>query len=120
MNTIGTRMLTAELAAASTLSGLVVHWIGRYRESILFGWLCWTAGLAAFSTLDAGSGLGKQIGFGILTGVGVGNTLQPYVEPFDMNWALYVRHTDTVRSALIAIQAGVEPREMAVVTSFRK
>ena len=43
--------------------------------------------------------MGKQIGYGILTGVGVGNTLQP---------------------SLIAVQAGVERRDMAVVTSFRK
>lgn len=65
------------LALFSTLSGLVVHWVGRYRECILFGWLAWTAGLALFSTLDETSGLGKQVGYGILTGVGVGNTLQP-------------------------------------------
>ncbi|THC99219.1 hypothetical protein EYZ11_001307 [Aspergillus tanneri] len=51
-----------------------------------------------FSTLDSSSGIGKQIGYGILTGVGVGNTLQP---------------------SLIAVQAGVDRREMAVVTSFR-
>ena len=56
-------------------------------------------GLGLFSTLDQSSGLGKQIGYGLLTGVGVGNTLQP---------------------ALIAVQAGVERRDMAVVTSFRK
>lgn len=36
-------------------------------------------GLGLFSTLDQSSGIGKQIGYGILTGVGVGNTLQPYV-----------------------------------------
>lgn len=86
------------VAASSTASGLVVHWIGRYRECILFGWTIWAVGLGLFSTLDQSSGLGKQIGYGILTGVGVGNTLQP---------------------ALIAIQAGVDRRDMAVVTSFR-
>ncbi|EAW13405.1 putative MFS drug transporter [Aspergillus clavatus NRRL 1] len=83
---------------SSTVSGLVVHWLGRYRECILFGWMIWAVGLGLFSTLDKSSGLGKQIGYGILTGVGVGNTLQP---------------------SLIAIQAGVERRDMAVVTSFR-
>ncbi|KAK2873628.1 hypothetical protein FQN49_002217 [Arthroderma sp. PD_2] len=82
----------------STLSGLIVHWVGRYRECILFGWLTWAIGLGLFSTLDKASGLGKHIGYGILTGVGVGNTLQP---------------------SLIAIQAGVERRDMAVITSFR-
>ncbi|KKZ63852.1 hypothetical protein EMCG_01805 [[Emmonsia] crescens] len=83
---------------SSTFSGLVVHWIGRYRECILLGWIVWAVGLGLFSTLDQSSGLGKQIGYGVLTGLGVGNTLQP---------------------ALIAVQAGVERRDMAVVTSFR-
>ncbi|OTB02574.1 hypothetical protein M426DRAFT_61878 [Hypoxylon sp. CI-4A] len=83
---------------SSTLSGLVVHWVGRYRECILFGWICWAIGLGLMSTLDETSGLGKQIGYSIIIGVGVGNTLQP---------------------ALIACQAGVERRDMAVVTSFR-
>lgn len=55
-------------------------------------------GLGLFSTLDENSGLGKQIGYAIITGFGVGQTLQP---------------------SLIAIQAGVSRRDMAVVTSFR-
>ncbi|OAQ70268.1 MFS drug transporter [Pochonia chlamydosporia 170] len=83
---------------SSTLSGLIVHWVGRYRECILFGWVCWAVGLGLMSTLDETTGLGKQIGYSILIGVGVGNTLQP---------------------ALIATQAGVERRDMAIVTSFR-
>ena len=63
--------------AFSTLSGLVVHWVGRYRECILLGWLCWAVGLGLMSTLDAHADLGKQIGYSLLVGVGVGNTLQP-------------------------------------------
>ncbi|KAF2257920.1 putative MFS drug transporter [Lojkania enalia] len=82
----------------STLSGLVVHKTGRYRECILCGWAVWAIGLGLYSTLDESSGLGKQIGYGILTGFGVGQTLQP---------------------SLIAIQAGVDRKEMAVVTTFR-
>lgn len=69
--------LTLSLAAASTLSGLVVHWTGRYRECILFGWACWAIGLGLYSILDEQAGLGKQVGYAILTGVGCGNTLQP-------------------------------------------
>ncbi|KAK6814838.1 hypothetical protein RU639_009605 [Aspergillus parasiticus] len=90
--------VTLMQTVSSTVSGLVVHWVGRYRECILFGWMIWAVGLGLFSTLDQSSGLGKQIGYGLLTGVGVGNTLQP---------------------ALIAVQAGVERKDMAVVTSFR-
>lgn len=62
---------------SSTFSGLIVHWIGRYRESILFGWVCWSVGLGLMSTLDENSSVGKQVGYAILIGVGVGNTLQP-------------------------------------------
>lgn len=102
------------VALSSTVSGLVVHWVGRYRECILFGWVIWAVGLGLLSTLDESSGIGKQIGYGILTGVGVGNTLQPYVS--SMNF----RHQLTSCSALIAVQAGVSRRDMAVVTAFRK
>lgn len=66
---------------------------------ILTGWAIWAIGLGLFSTLDEHSGLGMQIGYGILTGVGVGQTLQP---------------------SLVAIQAGVSRRDMAVVTATRK
>jgi hypothetical protein len=90
--------ITLVQTASSTISGLIVHWTGRYRESILFGWACWAVGLGLYSTLGEKDGLSKQIGYAILTGVGCGNTLQP---------------------ALIAVQAGVPRRDMAVVTSFR-
>ncbi|EQB45848.1 hypothetical protein CGLO_15215 [Colletotrichum gloeosporioides Cg-14] len=82
----------------STLSGLVVHKVGRYRECILLGWVMWAVGVGLMSTLDEKSSVGKQVGYSLLIGAGVGNTLQP---------------------ALIAIQAGVSRRDMAVVTSFR-
>ncbi|KAL1609639.1 hypothetical protein SLS59_001148 [Nothophoma quercina] len=81
----------------STLSGLIVHKTGRYRECLLVGWAVWAVGLGLISTLDQPS-LGKQIGYGLLAGFGLGNTLQP---------------------SLIAVQAGVERKHMAVVTSFR-
>ncbi|ELR06324.1 hypothetical protein GMDG_07915 [Pseudogymnoascus destructans 20631-21] len=90
--------LTLVQTFSSTLSGLIVTWRGRYRESILIGWILWTVGLGLFSTLDAHSGLGKQIGYAALTGFGVGQTLQP---------------------SLIAIQAGVKTEDMAVVTGTR-
>lgn len=84
-------------ALFSTLSGLIVHKTGRYRECLLVGWAVWAVGLGLISTLDQPS-LGKQIGYGLLAGFGLGNTLQP---------------------SLIAVQAGVERKHMAVVTSFR-
>lgn len=69
--------ITLVQTASSTLSGLVVHWVGRYRECILFGWVCWAVGLGMMSTLNENTGIGKQIGYGLIIGVGVGNTLQP-------------------------------------------
>ncbi|KAI5820104.1 major facilitator superfamily domain-containing protein [Pyronema omphalodes] len=83
---------------SSTFSGLIITWTGRYRESILCGWIIWAIGLGLFSTLDENSGLAKQIGYAVLTGFGVGQTLQP---------------------SLIAIQAGVDRRDMAVITATR-
>lgn len=53
--------------------------------------------MGLFSTLN-GASLGKQIVFALLSGFGLGNTLQP---------------------SLIAVQAGVERKHMAIVTSFR-
>jgi hypothetical protein len=85
------------IALFSTLSGLVVHKTGRYRECLLIGWAVWAVGLGLISTLE-GPSLGEQIGYGLLAGIGLGNTLQP---------------------SLIAVQAGVERKHMAVVTSFR-
>ncbi|KAF2631776.1 MFS general substrate transporter [Macroventuria anomochaeta] len=81
----------------STLSGLVAHKTGRYKECLLVGWAVRAVGLGLISTLDSPS-LGKQVEYGLLAGLGLGNTLQP---------------------SLIAVQAGVERKHMAVVTSFR-
>lgn len=91
--------ITLTQTISSTLSGLIVHWTGRYRESIIFGWVAWAVGLGMYSTLDTEHfDVGKAIGYGLLTGFGVGQTLQP---------------------SLIAIQAGVPRQDMAVVTCTR-
>lgn len=91
--------ITLTQTISSTTSGLIVHWTGRYRESIIVGWVAWAIGLGLYSTLDTKHfDLGKAIGYGLLTGFGVGQTLQP---------------------SLIAIQAGVARQDMAVVTCTR-
>jgi hypothetical protein len=91
--------ITLTQTLSSTFSGLIVHWTGRYRESIILGWAVWAIGLGCYSTLDPQHfDLGKAIGYGLLTGFGVGQTLQP---------------------SLIAIQAGVARQDMAVVTCTR-
>lgn len=83
---------------SSTLSGLIVSRTGRYREILLSGWILWSVGLGLFSTLTPTSGLGKQIGFSLITGFGVGQTLQV---------------------ALVALQGAVPRKDMAVVTAMR-
>jgi predicted MFS family arabinose efflux permease len=90
-------VLINSVALFSTLSGLYIHRFGRYRECLLLGWAVWAVGMGLFSTLEDAS-LGKQIGFALLSGFGLGNTLQP---------------------SLIAVQAGVTRKHMAIVTSFR-
>ncbi|TIC27226.1 putative MFS drug transporter [Wallemia mellicola] len=84
--------------ASSTLGGLLVTWIGRYREIVLLGWALWATGMGLLSTLDDHTGVDKQVGYSILTGFGVGLTLQ---------------------ASLVGVQAAVERKDMAVITSVR-
>ncbi|KAH7094597.1 MFS general substrate transporter [Paraphoma chrysanthemicola] len=81
-----------------TISGFMTSWTGRYKESMCFGWAMWSIGLGLFSTISKGSSLAARIGYALLTGFGAGLTLQ---------------------TSLVAMQAGVERKNMAVVTSFR-
>ncbi|EOR03690.1 hypothetical protein E3P92_03333 [Wallemia ichthyophaga] len=90
--------LTVVQTISSTIGGLLVTWTGKYKLIILSGWALWVVGVGLISTLDETSGLGKQIGYSILAGFGVGQTLQ---------------------ASLVAVQAGVERKDMAVVTSTR-
>ncbi|RMZ68249.1 MFS drug transporter [Pyrenophora seminiperda CCB06] len=90
--------ITLTQTVFSTFSGLVIHWTGRYRECLLLGWAVWAIGLGLLSTLSDKPTLAEQVGYGLLAGLGLGNTLQP---------------------SLIAIQAGTERKHMAVVTSTR-
>jgi len=90
--------LTVVQTVLSTISGLLITWTGRYRELLLLGWACWAVGLGLISTLKADSGVDKQIGYTVFTGIGVGLTLQP---------------------SLIAIQGAVPRKTMAVVTAMR-
>ncbi|KAH7317516.1 major facilitator superfamily domain-containing protein [Rhizoctonia solani] len=82
----------------STLSGAMVAWKGRYREILLSGWAMWSIALGLFATLDENSSLSRQIGFSVFAGVGIGQTLQP---------------------SLIAVQAAVDRKDMAVTTTAR-
>ncbi|CAO1627955.1 unnamed protein product [Parajaminaea phylloscopi] len=82
----------------STTAGLIMSKTGRYRELLLSGWACWSIGLGLFATLDETSGKSKQIGYALLTGFGIGQTLQ---------------------TGLVALQGAVPREQMAVVTAMR-
>ncbi|KAG8927950.1 hypothetical protein FRC02_007569 [Tulasnella sp. 418] len=86
------------MTVVSTASGLVITWTGRYREIILFGWILWSIGLGLLSTLHTQSSVGKQVGYSLLTGIGIGQTFQP---------------------ALIAVQAAVDRKDVSVTTGTR-
>ncbi|KAF7327302.1 Efflux pump FUS6 [Mycena kentingensis (nom. inval.)] len=90
--------LTLVQTLMSTASGLVVTATGRYRELILSGWAIWAVGLGLMATLNERSNLGQQLGFALLTGIGVGQTFQP---------------------SLVAIQGALDRKDMAVVTAMR-
>ncbi|KAJ7122550.1 major facilitator superfamily domain-containing protein [Mycena crocata] len=90
--------LTLVQTVASTGSGLIVTATGRYRELILAGWAIWSVGLGLMATLNEHSTLGQQIGYSLLTGIGVGQTFQP---------------------SLVAVQGALERKDMAVVTAMR-
>ncbi|KAF8643021.1 hypothetical protein AX16_009265 [Volvariella volvacea WC 439] len=90
--------LTVIQTFTSTLSGLIITWTGRYRELILSGWAMWSIGLGLLATLHRDSTVAQQIGYSILTGVGVGQTFQP---------------------SLVAIQGALERKDMAIVTTMR-
>ena len=49
------------------------------REGLILEWVVSAIGFGLFSTLNESSGLGKQIGYAILTGFGVGQNLRPCV-----------------------------------------
>ncbi|KAJ6477656.1 major facilitator superfamily domain-containing protein [Mycena sanguinolenta] len=90
--------LTLIQTATSTGSGLIVTATGRYRELILTGWAIWAVGLGLLATLNEHSTLAQQVGYSLLTGVGVGQTFQP---------------------SLVAVQGALERKDMAVVTAMR-
>lgn len=90
--------ITVVQTFTSTFSGLLVTWKGRYRELILSGWAMWAVGLGLLATLNEHSTLSQQIGYSILTGIGVGQTFQP---------------------SLVAVQGALERKDMALVTAMR-
>ncbi|KAF9929857.1 hypothetical protein BGZ67_006116 [Mortierella alpina] len=85
------------LVIASIGSGALLSKIRDYRIFIWMGTMTMSIGIGLCVLLDAESGMGQQIGFLLLVGVGIGLILQ---------------------TCMLAAQAAVEKKDMAVVTAL--
>jgi len=61
----------------SVISVVISSFLTYFKqEIILMGWVLWAIGLGLLATLTRESTLAQQIGYSLLTGLGVGLTLQ--------------------------------------------
>jgi EmrB/QacA subfamily drug resistance transporter len=95
----GLQMLPLLLSTvvASILSGVLITMTGSYRVFVVLGAAFVAIGCGLMSTWDLTSNRGHEIGYMVLAGLGLGQSLQ---------------------SALIAAQAAIEHKDIAVVTSL--
>jgi cyanate permease len=80
------------------LAGILVSKTGDYWWNMTLGFSIWTVGLGMLSTIGPETSEAKLAGYQVLVGVGAGQTFQ---------------------TSLIAIQASVERKDMAVATGLR-
>ncbi|KAK3820057.1 MAG: major facilitator superfamily domain-containing protein [Benniella sp.] len=85
------------LVVASIASGAVLNKVKDYRIFIWIGTIMMSIGIGLCMLLDADSGMGQQIGFLLIVGLGIGLILQ---------------------TVMLAAQAAVEKEEMAIVTAL--
>jgi len=85
------------LVASSIVSGALMAVVGDYRIFIWLGTTMMSVGIGLCMLFDANSGMGQQIGFLLIVGLGIGLILQ---------------------TCMLAAQAAVEKEDMAVVTAL--
>ncbi|KAF9291728.1 major facilitator superfamily domain-containing protein [Linnemannia elongata] len=85
------------LVASSIASGALMGIVGDYRIFIWLGTTMMSVGVGLCMLFDANSGMGQQIGFLLIVGLGIGLILQ---------------------TCMLAAQAAVEKEDMAVVTAL--
>ncbi|KAF9101484.1 hypothetical protein BGX29_005579 [Mortierella sp. GBA35] len=85
------------LVASSIASGALMAVVGDYRVFIWLGTTMMSIGVGLCMLFDANSGMGQQIGFLLIVGLGIGLILQ---------------------TCMLAAQAAVEKEDMAVVTAL--
>ena len=83
---------------SSFTSGLLVSRFGDYYWNLVGGFALWAIGLGLLSTVDGSTSVAKLVGYQLFNGVGAGQTFQP---------------------SLVAIQAGVDRKDMAAATGMR-
>ena len=62
----------SSLALAALIAGALVTRTQRYRPQMWTGWCLILIGMGLLSTLKADDSVGRAVGFGVLTGVGLG------------------------------------------------
>ncbi|KAG0280937.1 hypothetical protein BGZ96_001366 [Linnemannia gamsii] len=85
------------LVASSIASGAMMGMVGDYRIFIWLGTTLMSIGVGLCMLLDESSGMGQQIGFLLIVGLGIGLILQ---------------------TCMLAAQAAVEKEDMAVTTAL--
>ncbi|KAF9910491.1 hypothetical protein EC991_006308 [Linnemannia zychae] len=85
------------LVFSSIASGALMSVVGDYRIFIWLGTTMMSIGVGLCMLFDANSGMGQQIGFLLIVGLGIGLILQ---------------------TCMLAAQAAVEKEDMAVVTAL--
>jgi hypothetical protein len=85
------------LVVASIASGAVLSMVNDYRVFIWLGTATMSVGIGLCQLLDAESGMGQQIGFLLIVGLGIGLILQ---------------------TCMLAAQSAVAKEDMAIVTAL--
>ncbi|KAF9963858.1 hypothetical protein BGZ65_009151 [Modicella reniformis] len=85
------------LVVTSIASGAVLNKVKDYRIFIWIGTIMMSVGIGLCMLLDADSGMGQQIGFLLIVGLGIGLILQ---------------------TVMLAAQAAVDKDDMAIVTAL--
>lgn len=90
-------LVLSQIITSFTSGFLVSKW-SCYRINLVLGFLIWTIASGLFTTVGPSTSSGRLVGYQILSGFGSGQTLQ---------------------TTLVALQAAVHRKEMAVVTGAR-
>lgn len=90
-------LVLSQIITSFTSGFLVSKW-SCYRINLVLGFLIWTIASGLFTTVGTLTSSGRLVGYQILSGFGSGQTLQ---------------------TTLVALQAAVQRKEMAVVTGAR-